>query len=244
MDRINIRDLKYEYLTHGSEALIYKTEYGIYKEFLASMLKKVKDNKEKKIILLDEISELKEYYANPLILVDSFFNDFLRGYIIQPCEGRPFDEIFLLPEEKLAALKQTRDIINLFKSHGVMYEDIYFDNIFYDENTKKVKFIDMDNIQIGEYKKDMVSFLTHYYYSQGGKNQKNSMIFCFNLISYMLLSDHILDYKIQYLRDTKERFYLNKDANNLVNELLYTKTNASCDNEYLIDMIDEKVLIK
>ena len=106
------------------------------------------------------------------------------------------------------------------------------------------EFIDMDNIQIGKYEKDTVSFLTEYYYSQGGKNQKNSMIFCFNLISYMLLSDHILDYRIQYLIDTKEKFYLNKDANNLVNNLLYTKINNSCDNEYLIDMIDEKLLIK
>lgn len=244
MNRINVQDLKYHYITFGSESIINSTKDGIFKRFLPSLNLEVKKNKEKKLILLDKIDELKKYYANINSLIYSINNDFLAGYIVKICEGLPLNEIFLLPEQKINALKQLKIILNDFENYGIIYEDIHFDNIFYDEKTNKLKLIDIDNIKIDNFSIDTISFLTKYYFNNGGKDEKKSRIYNFNLISYMLLYNCTSDYNFDYLIKNKNNVFYNKEVDNLVENLLSTKIDTLCDNEYLIDMIDEKVLIK
>lgn len=244
MNRINVQNLEYNYITSGSEGLINSTKYGIFKRFIPLLPLNTKKNKEQKLILLDEIDDIKDDYANALMLVDSYLGDFLSGYIVAPCEGLPLNEIFLLPEEKLSVLKQLRQILINFENNGVIYEDIHFDNIFYDESTDKVKLIDIDNIKIDKYPKDTLSFLTKHYFNHGGKIEEKSRIYSFNLISYMLMYNCVSSYKFDYLSKNKNNVFYNKEVDKLVKNLLTTKVNTSCDNEYLIDMIDEKVLTK
>ena len=81
----------------------------------------------------------------------------------------------------------------------------------------------------------------------GGKNAKNARIFNFNLITYMYLTNNFSSYNI---RDLIKSF--NKDVSKIknkkickiFNKLLTAEINSECDNIYLIDMIDEKILRK
>lgn len=60
----------------------------------------------------------------------------------------------------------------------------------------------------------------------------------------MLLYNCTSDYNFDYLIKNKNNVFYNKEVDNLVENLLSTKIDTLCDNEYLIDMIAEKVLIK
>lgn len=248
METINIRYLDYNHnAICSSEAMLYNSSLGLFKRFNINTPMHIKENKKRKLLELEKITILKQYYNEIICLVNNYTDEYLAGYIIKPSNGYPLDETFLLPEEKIKILKKLKEIISLFEKNGVIYEDIHFDNIYYDKKSDKLELIDIDNIEINGYKKDLESFLTRKYYMYGGKNAKNARIFNFNLITYMYLTNNFSSYNI---RDLIKSF--NKDVSKLkskkickiFNKLLTAEINSECDNIYLIDMIDEKILRK
>lgn len=129
----------------------------------------------------------------------------------------------------------------------IIYDDIHLGNIYYDDVTKKIELIDIDNISIGDYPKDLNSFLIQDYCYRGGKDGVNARIYAFNLITYIFLINNYVEYDIRKLNETFEQkiiMFNDKKIHRLCKNLITGNINSSCDNEYLIDMIDEKILIK
>lgn len=248
MDIINIRNLQYNnYGIIGTEGIIHTCNNDLFKKFHIMMPKETKRNKEIKLKEIDKIEELKKFYNKLLGLVYNYTNEFLSGYIISKSEGLPLNEVFLLPEEKIEVLMELKKILLEFNKYDIKYDDIHFDNIYYNYQTKKLELIDIDNIQIGDYKRDIDSFLIRDYYMYGGKNDDNARIYCLNLITYMLMIGRTSNYDIKELRKTMNRdqiIFENSDTLRLCKELLQPKIDSSCDHEYLIDMLDREILIK
>lgn len=161
--------------------------------------------------------------------------------------GLPLSKIYLPKKEKIDVLNNLKEILIIFEQNGIIYDDVHLGNIYYDDKTKKLELIDIDNITIGDYKKDLDSFLIKNYCYCGGQDGLNARIYNFNLITYILLINNTIEYNIAKLRQKFEcdiKTFDDKEIYELCYNLLNGKINTNCDNEYLIDMIDEKILIK
>jgi len=249
MEVINICDLNYnqyrKYMT--SEGIIHTCEYGLFKKFNITMPNEMKKNKEKKLLELDKYEELKDYYNKIVYLVNNIKNEYLSGYIIKPSLGLSLNKIYLTKKEKIYVLKKLKEMLILFENNGIIYDDIHLGNIYYDDVTKKIELIDIDNIAINNYPKDLNSFLIQDYCYRGGKDGVNARIYAFNLITYILLINNYEEYDIRKLYETFEyniKIFNDKRIYNLCKNLVTGNINSNCDNEYLIDMIDEKILTK
>ena len=249
MDIINICDLDYDqfekYMT--SEGIIHTCEYGLFKKFNIMMPKEMKKNKERKLLEVDKYEELKKYYNEIVYLVNNIKNEYLSGYIVKPCSGLPLNKLILSKKEKIKILKQLKEILMLFEKNGIIYDDIHLGNIYYNSDNKKIELIDIDNITIDKYQKDLNSFLIQDYCYHGGIDGMSARIYAFNLITYILLINDDVQYDIRLLYKNFEQKI--KKINDpyvykLCQNLLTPKINSNCDNEYLIDIIDEKMLIK
>ena len=249
MDYINIK--KIEYLSNlgimGSEAIVYNTNYGLFKKFHNNMDNATRTNKELKLLKLLKYEDLKEYYNEIKYLVHNMTYDNLAGYIVEKVDGKPIDEIYLEFDTKLNILKKLRKILTEFENKGIIYSDIHFDNIYYNEKTNDIKLIDVDNIMMEGLPIDLLSTIYEDYFRYGGHDFNSSRIYTFNLISFMLLMNKLKSYDIAEINKTtlkKDYDYLNNEAIKICNDLLNIKIDSSADHDYLIDAIDEKILAK
>lgn len=249
MDYLNIKNIAYKSNLGimGSEAIVYDTNYGLFKKFYNSIDLNTRKNKELKLLRLLKYEDLKKYYNEIKYLVHNLTYDFLAGYIVEKVDGRPLDEICFDFNTKIKILKELKRIIEEFEHYGVIYNDVHFDNIYYDEITKKIKLIDVDNIMIGNYSCDLLSTVYEDYFRYGGHDLNSARIYNFNLISFMFLLNKLKTYDISEINKTtykKDYDFLNKEAIRMCNDLLNIKIDSSIDHEYLIDVIDEKILAK
>ena len=58
----------------------------------------------------------------------------------------------LTTEEKISYLRRIKLILNYFKRNGIIFADLKCDNILINRETGKIKFCDMDSIQIDNLK--------------------------------------------------------------------------------------------
>ena len=135
MDYLNIKNIAYKSNLGimGSEAIIYDTNYGLFKKFHNNMDIKTRRNKELKLLRLLKHEDLKKYYNEVKYLVHNLTYDFLAGYVVKKVDGRPLDEIYFEFDTKLNILKKLRRILTEFEDKGIIYSDIHFDNIYYNE---------------------------------------------------------------------------------------------------------------
>jgi len=169
------------------------------------------------------------------------------GYNVYKTALNYVNKIYLTKKEKIYVLKKLKEMLILFENNGIIYDDIHLGNIYYDDVTKKIELIDIDNIAINNYPKDLNSFLIQDYCYRGGKDGVNARIYAFNLITYILLINNYEEYDIRKLYETFEyniKIFNDKRIYNLCKNLVTGNINSNCDNEYLIDMIDEKILTK
>lgn len=237
-----ISNQKVEKRIMGSEGIIYIYSDKVYKKFLSSVDVLERENKKNKLLLLDEL-KLDEYYNKIYALVYEKF-DYLSGYIVEKIDGEPLSKTKYDMNLKINILKQIKEILEIFKTNDIDYIDINLSNIFYTSDSK-IKFIDMDNIKIKNYDIDTLPISYKNYYNLGGYNIENAKKFVFNAISLLYLLDLNRIDDIRNLKIyQKELSFLNKEARKICNDLLNLKIGSSCDNEYLIDLIDEKILKK
>lgn len=249
MDYINIKNIAYKSNLGimGSEAIIYDTNYGLFKKFHNNMDIKTRRNKELKLLRLLKHEDLKKYYNEVKYLVHNLTYDYLAGYVVKKVNGLPLDEICLEFDIKLNILKKLRRILTEFEDKGIIYSDIHFDNIYYNELNGDLKLIDIDNIMMEDLSIDLLPTIYEDYFRYGGYDFNNARIFAFNLISFMLLLNKINSYDIKEINKTtlkKDYDFLNIEAIKICDNLLNIKIGSSADNEYLIDTIDKKILTK
>lgn len=249
MRYINIDNLEYQshFGIMGSESIVYKTNDGYFKKFNINMNKKTRENKELKLLRINDYHQLKNYYNEIVYMVNNLTNEYLAGYVVKKAEGLPLGKHNLNLDEKIYVLKKLRHIIEEFNKCSIVYSDIHFDNIYYNKNNEKITLIDVDNVGMKGLPIDLYSSIYEEYFRYGGHSFDMARIYAFNLISFMLLTNKLETYNISEInQNTYQNDYnfLNDDAKKICRDLLNIKIGSRCDNEYLIDAVNEKILIK
>lgn len=218
----------------GAEAEIFITkDNNIYKEFHSNTSLKILKNKENKLLLLDQIKEVKDIYPMIHGLV---YNDKLTGYIQERFTGFESDEIFLTFEEKIDILKKLKNYIIRLKQNRIYYFDLMARNILIDpSDDNEIKLIDMDNIMIDKYNYDIQSNSVSRYLISGGKDIDSMLIYSFNYYSLLfVLGTSVTNLSLLDKKNIYDLFN-NIEQKRLVKNLIRKKINTDCDNEYLID---------
>lgn len=218
----------------GAEAEIFVTkDNNIYKEFHSNTSLKILKNKENKLLLLDQIKEVKDIYPMIHGLV---YNDKLTGYIQERFTGFESDEIFLTFEEKIDILKKLKNYIIRLKQNRIYYFDLMARNILIDpSDDNEIKLIDMDNIMIDKYNYDIQSNSVSRYLISGGKDIDSMLIYSFNYYSLLfVLGTSVTNLSLLDKKNIYDLFN-NIEQKRLVKNLIRKKINTDCDNEYLID---------
>ncbi len=212
--------------TGGSEALIFYLKYVVYKEFISSTPIDTLKRKEKKLLDLDQLHHLKEYYPKILYLVDSILNEYIRGYIMKPARGKAISREGLSFELKMKALNNLRNILTLFRKEGYLYLDIRQPNIRVDSKENPI-LLDIDSIlQIDNPQFDCMPTDIEKYIANGGQVNVNTQIFMFNVF-------------------TQDALKLNKNMVNqtgakILEEINTYTSDSTVDHEYLIDHIKKR----
>lgn len=140
----------------GGEATVCESDnpHTLYKLFAEhGKPKPMGNNKEKKISLLYQMQP--DYSIRPISTIS--LNDMIIGYeMSSDYYLRSYKLYQLSNDELLYFLKETKKILEYFSSKGIIYGDIEPRNILFNRNTGEIKFCDMDNIQIGNYKMDIL----------------------------------------------------------------------------------------
>jgi len=215
----------------GSEGAIYNTLdlTKLYKELDIQTIIKVRDNKRKKIIMLDEIKDVAGMIPKIDFLVNDDLNGYLAGYVMERCKGITFDFACLNFSEKLLVLKKIQKYLEVFKQNNIQYIDFKGDNIIVDKANFETRIIDIDNVAVDGYELDLLPDKFEQYVMNGGNIDFNGSLFAFNKMTYEIL---MLDNGRFYEEDNDiQKFNFSIAAN---------KPNSIADNEYLVDYIEKK----
>lgn len=219
----------------GSEGYIYNLADAtkIYKEFDEQTSKKIRDNKKRKLIMLDEIIDMLRFIPKINFLVDDDIKKYLLGYVMQNCDGITLDLACFDFEENLIILKKIKNYLETFKKFNINYIDFKGDNIIVDEQNLETRILDVDNILIDKFDVDLIPENFERYIINGGKINFNGSLFAFNKMVF------------EILKLNSDRFY-EKDRNILkFKHSIDNDINCSiADNEFLIDYIDIKKIKK
>ena len=151
-------DMEDQEFAHGGEAVIFKTGnpntlYKFFKDHNGNYID-MSDNKFKKLLelyILNLASAVK-----PLSTIS--VNGHLVGYeMTYNPDSVTLKNSGFTREEKIAALKRTKEILEYFHTKDIIYGDVKSNNILVDRKTGEIEFCDMDNIRIREYPMDLVA---------------------------------------------------------------------------------------
>lgn len=188
-----IKLTKYEYknllksaiVNYGGESLICRSNRPdtLYKIFTYNKEKDedIFHNKQMKIQILYDIPTLA-YSITPIsnIEVDGTFS----GYeITYDNEDIALADVIIPHEDTIYYLNKVEHILNYYKSLGIIYGDVRSDNILINKNQKKVKFCDLDNIQIKGYPIDIMTKTLEQYIEERGTTDHTVDSYMFNLLT-------------------------------------------------------------
>lgn len=163
--------LRQDKIFSGGEASIYESDdsYTLYKIFSKyNEVIPMGENKEKKISILYNLQLNSSVKPISLISVD----DMIVGYEMSTdFDLLAYKRYQLSDEEILYLLKESKGILEYFKSKGVIYADVDFRNILFNRDTGEIQFCDMDNVKIDNYPIDKLPFSLIEYDSIRGIDQ-------------------------------------------------------------------------
>ena len=144
----------------GAEACICESdkEYSVYKIFAENgVILPMGDNKEKKINLLYE----RDLDYTTKILSTLSYNGEIVGYEMLYDEDLisvPSYNLIFNTKDVIYFLKKTKDILEYFKDKDLLYGDVAVRNILFNRKTGEIVFCDIDNVQLDQYKMDILPF--------------------------------------------------------------------------------------
>jgi hypothetical protein len=140
----------------GCEAIICESDnpYTLYKLFWNyNNQSPMPENKVKKIELLYKMQ--LEHSIRPVSTIS--YNDMIIGYEMTTDDNFQSYELFHLDRNELIYfLEKTKKILEYFTNNGIIYGDVETRNILLNRNTGEIRFCDMDNVQIRNYKMDKI----------------------------------------------------------------------------------------
>ncbi len=162
------------------------------------------DNKLEKIKMIHSLQ--LEHSVLPLSTLT--YNGRLIGYeMTYDNSDITFSKASMPLEERIQILKKSKNILEYFATHDIIYGDVNSKNILFSLKTGKVKFCDIDNIQIGPYPIDRRCKNSMIYELLGGKEtfldaymhnimtllefSKDEMEFMFSPVSELVKKDYL-----------------------------------------------------
>lgn len=234
--------LRENYFDYGGESHIVKskrknTVFKIFRDLDDENLTKERNEKKlQKVTLLYNKPNIK-YNTRPLSTIS--VNGEFKGYELT---YDPDDESLLLAtitrQEKIEYLRKAKEILLYFESFGIIYGDIKSDNILINYRNGKVKFCDMDNIQIDKYPMDEMDCALYQFVENYGKIDANVHSFMHNLLtinelnynSSLLFSDILKD-----LSKNSNYDFLSDGSSAIIKEMISPKENYT--GKYLINYV-------
>ena len=114
----------------------------------------------------------------------------MNGELIGYEMTRDFNDIALNPpflrrKELIHFLEQAKNILEYFASKDIIYGDVANRNILINRKTKTVKFCDMDNICLGSFPIDKMSWELASYYEERGALDNTADAYMHNLMTIL-----------------------------------------------------------
>ena len=137
---------------YGAESYIIKsshnTLYKIFKEKDPNVL----ENKLQKVIRIPK--KKVDFFTNPIstLSCEGNFVGIEMNYVEDESAWWKYN---LNPIEKIKLLLDLKEKLLILEDKNIIYGDIKDDNILINKNRKEIKFCDVDNISIDEYKMDL-----------------------------------------------------------------------------------------
>jgi len=199
VERRCLSSISKEYpLTCGSEALIYPTLDGFYKEFDSMTPYESLKCKEEMLLYLEELEELKKYYPAIKYLVDSPETKTICGYVMEPIisndkkcdnfrdeieDGGRLKSTHMSVKKLLSSLHELRNILKIFRDNGLLYLDIRHPNVKLDDSSNPI-LLDIDSITYLDNPRmnKMPSDLARYF-SYSGRLDAKAQTFMFNIFT-------------------------------------------------------------
>jgi len=132
MKRKNVTEIRRgALLISGSEANIFNTEYGLYKEYHPNISKEVLLHKEEKLKNLEKNIKLQPYYPIVFYLIDSLLKEYIRGFIMEPIIGQKLNNIinFELKKEILQKAEKDVDDVTRHYKRGLITDDERYSSV-------------------------------------------------------------------------------------------------------------------
>lgn len=187
----------------------------------------------------------KRYDGSSLLLPKLLIgNTNIEGYLTDYYKGCTFDKLFMYNiEEKIKYTHLGKDLLKkVYKNKGIVHSDIHFGQFMFDPKKGTVALLDFDNSKINDlvpYKRYLSSFAREFL----GYNDYDKYldIHLFNLLTFALLNNMSMSVAFSNLKNPKcNMLFTSKNALKLLEDISIYKRN----NNYLIDMIDEKQVQK
>lgn len=223
-------------LNHGGEAIICKpTPTRLFKIFSDTSdqtkptITTMSENKERKVIELFNLQP--EYSTLPLSTLS--LNGELIGYeVTYDPQDKDVFPFILPPKKQIEFLEETKRILEYYKSIGITYGDVNFRNILENKKTGKLKFCDMDNIQISDYPIDLYDCDLRDYIEKRGQVDVYT-----DAYMHSIMTLHLLDLDLYGCGEEYFKFFFTKKGQELIAAL---QDKTTYDGEYLVKHIRKK----
>ena len=235
--------LREKKINYGGESIIVRPDIPntIFKLYRQSVSDKERENKHQKLELID--SKDIRFITKPQGVLTC------ENRIVGHAYDYDRDDIsFLLAplslEEKILSLRRIKMILNYFKRNGIIFADLKSDNILINPKTGKIKFCDMDSVQIDGLKTSIhEEYLLPLF--KDGMLDERVHVYLHNLMVIDELLTNTSDSYIDALEEIdleKVKRIFNRDCQKIIEYIVKRKSNYY--DLYLIDGINPQSIVK
>lgn len=235
--------LREKKINYGGESIIVRPDIPntIFKLYRQSVSDKERENKHQKLELID--SKDIKFITKPQGVLTC--EDRIVGHAYD--YDRDDISFLLAPlslEEKILSLRRIKMILNYFKRNGIIFADLKSDNILINPKTGKIKFCDMDSVQIDGLKTSIhEEYLLPLF--KDGMLDERVHVYLHNLMVIDELLTNTSDSYIDALEEIdleKVKRIFNRDCQKIIEYIVKRKSNYY--DLYLIDGINPQSIVK
>ena len=235
--------LREKKINYGGESIIVRPDIPntIFKLYRQSVSDKERENKHRKLELID--SKDIKFITKPQSVLTC--EDRIVGHAYD--YDRDDISFLLAPlslEEKISSLRRIKMILNYFKRNGIIFADLKSDNILINPQTGKIKFCDMDSVQIDGLKTSIhEEYLLPLF--KDGMLDERVHVYLHNLMVIDELLTNTSDSYIDALEEIdleKVKRIFNRDCQKIIEYIVKRKSNYY--DLYLIDGINPQSIVK
>ena len=235
--------LREKKINYGGESIIVRPDIPntIFKLYRQSVSDKERENKHQKLELID--SKDIRFITKPQGVLTC--EDRIVGHAYD--YDRDDISFLLAPlslEEKILSLRRIKMILNYFKRNGIIFADLKSDNILINPQTGKIKFCDMDSVQIDGLKTSIhEEYLLPLF--KNGMLDERVHVYLHNLMVIDELLTNTSDSYIDALEEIdleKVKRVFDRDCQKIIEYIVKRKSNYY--DLYLIDGINPQSIVK